>query len=92
MQIFGVEARCGRGRAVQTQAPQPGADFHSAPSPAIAKAGISSEVSAKEVQKASCFRRLRTLSGAHLWIDPKSPLRRELPKSGHVFALGSNLD
>lgn len=31
MQIFGVEARCERGRAIQTQAPQPGADFHSAP-------------------------------------------------------------
>jgi len=51
------EARCERGRVTQTQAAQPGADFHNAPrGRPVRKPGFRGEVSAKQVRNASRFR------------------------------------
>src|SRR5215472_2103695 len=56
-QIPRVEARCERGRVTQTQAAQPGADFHSAPRRRpVQKPGFRGKVSAKQVGNTSRFR------------------------------------
>src|ERR1700739_993457 len=68
-QIPRVEARCERGRVTQTQAAQPGADFHSSPARRpVRKPGFRGEVSAKQVRNGSRFRTGNefSTSSAHL--------------------------